>query len=299
MGRLLLRGLSIFLILVAIAWSNTPARAADGDMFIRFMARPTAPIAQGSPGHAFFCIILHLTAGIREDCFGFYPENLSKIFDGPGKLSNEFKKDSIQNVSITLEHKISEDTRKGIYDVLHRWAGQSYQLRVNNCMDLTIAVAERAGLRTPPRPRSTITLPTELLEGLKRLYWMGQWQSTEPQSRFQLDISASNKVGWAERNQSGAVLEIEVPLSPAEGEVRIERPNTARVMDHLGFQPTIRQQILAAGPRPSFLTMRRVDHRIEAQWNGLVVIKDEQAQLKELKQPGTTSPKPYTFDRIS
>src|SRR5260370_39512008 len=87
------------------------AAGAPGDIFVEFMARPTAPITAGTPGHAFFCLSYHLNTGAKEECFGFYPKDLTKAFDGPGVISNEFTKQAILNVSVSLSHKAYNTTR--------------------------------------------------------------------------------------------------------------------------------------------------------------------------------------------
>src|SRR5215475_3860344 len=86
------------------------AHSEEGGIYIEFMARPTAPITGHTPGHIFVCISLDLAPGIKEECFGFYPQDPLKAFDGAGTVSNEFKKPAIQNVSISLRHKINQTT---------------------------------------------------------------------------------------------------------------------------------------------------------------------------------------------
>ena len=282
----------VFLVLIALYAS--PAASADGDIFITFLARPAAPISEGTLGHAFFCIAYTLSHTVKESCYGFYPKNQFKVFDGPGMLSDEFTKDAMGHVSVSLQHRITQDSIRGIYDVLESFAGQGYKILVNNCADLLLAVAKRAGLRAPDR--KTSVLPTEVVEGLKKLYWQGQWQSNDTQARFRLDIHM-NSLDWSERNDNGVLLKVTVPFSPREGhKIRIERLIDASILAYLGYHPSLSAQIMGRGLKPSFLVMERVDQRIEAQWYELLVTMDTKANLHVLKQPGTSPAQPFTFD---
>lgn len=270
------------------------AQAAPGDVYIEFMARPTAPISQHTPGHVFFCISLQLNVGPKEECFGFYPQDPMKAFDGPGIISNEFKKAAIQNVSVSLTHKIDEDVRKSIYNEIGKWAGADYKLLVNNCKSLVSSIAQIAGLKVPIP--SAITLPTDYLQGLKSLYWIGQWSSTDPGSRFVLSITKDNMVSWHERGpETGKEVAKSVALVPTATGSRVSRENSQEVLAELGYQVAIIPQILAAGPRPSFMDLQRVGSKLIGQWNGLVVIKDAKGKFLRIEQPGVRAPKGFDF----
>lgn len=274
-----------------------PACAAPGDIFITFMARTTAPVTQQTLGHAFFCINLHLNNGEKEECFGFYPQSVMKALNGPGVISNEFKKAAIQNVSGSIDHKITESTRSAVYAEIQKWAGANYKLVLNNCGDFIYAVAAVAGLSRPDR--STLTLPTEFVQGLKDRYWTGSWGSSDAPTRFRLAITGTT-VNWAEKNpESGLSITKTVMLDMKnDGSAILSRPNTPDVLQELGYNPALIPQIAAAGPKPSFLKVRREDRRIIGEWNGLIVIKDAKGNFKQLHQPGATPPKRYDFDRI-
>jgi hypothetical protein len=264
-------------------------------MQIVFMARETKPISADTPGHIFFCIQVPLVAGLKEDCFGFYPDDPLKSFDGPGNIVNEFTMPAMGDVKASLSHRISADARKAAYDQLADFTGASYKLHVNNCIDFVFAVAKAVGLKTPNR--ATVTLPTEALAGMQSRYWEGSWQSDDPQTRFQFEIAGAS-AEWTERDTTGKALKVQVPFAAADDNVRVERPNSPQVLSHLGFQSTVAGEITAAGPQPSFFILRRIDDRLEGQWNGLVAIKDTAGHLKQLKQPGSTPAKAFTFSRI-
>jgi hypothetical protein len=275
----------------------TPGVPAQ-DISIEFMARPTAPISAGTPGHVFFCIGVPVGGGVKEECFGFYPQSPLKAFDGPGTVSNEFSRPAIGAVSTSLKHRIDEGVRSAVYTELKKWSGVDYKLVVNNCIDLVFGIAKATGLVTPNR--QTVLLPTDFVGGIKSLYWTGNWNSTDIDTRFRLQISGNNAVTWTERNSaSGQQLSKTSSLSlKSDGEAVVERPNSSDVLQLLGFQQNIIPSILAAGPKPSFLKLTRKGHRVLGEWNGIVVIKDAKGHFSQLKQPGASPAKNFDFDRI-
>jgi hypothetical protein len=126
----------------------------------------------------------------------------------------------------------------------------------------------------------------------------GRWQSPAPQRRFTVEFRGA-QVRWSERNTAGAVLTRDVPIRELpDGTFRIERPNDAAVLDFLGFQPTLRGQILARNPQPSYMILSLSGAELNGDWYGLLVTKDENAQLKELFQPGTRPPTRFLFARV-
>ncbi|MVZ97926.1 hypothetical protein EUU23_09425 [Sphingorhabdus sp. IMCC26285] len=268
---------------------------ADGDIFISFLARNASLVPPMSPGHVFFCIEMHLASGIKEDCFGFYPEDGANPLDGPGVITNEFNKPAIGVVEHSFRHRISSSGRRAIYALLPGYTDANYRLATINCIDFVSAIAGAAGLKLPPR--TNITLPREVVSGLRSLYWNGGWQSEDVQTRFQLEIVAPN-VDWTERNAAGQMLLVPAQFAPTDDQIKIERDNTLDVLAHIGFQPNVADQITAAGPRPSYLVLRRIDGRIEGEWSGLIATKDAAGNLEELKQPGTTPSKPFGFSRV-
>ena len=125
----------------------------------------------------------------------------------------------------------------------------------------------------------------------------GVWKSSDPGARFTLTI-AGDQVQWSERSATGQTLVRNATLTRTPGKgYRLERANDSGTLAFLGFSPSIQSAVQAAGPQPSFLDLRLNGDRMEGQWNGILVIKDAQAKFKELKQPGSTPPKPYTFGK--
>jgi hypothetical protein len=294
-----MRRCSVFLW--SLAWLLSIAQYAaadDGNIFIEFMSRPTAPITEGTSGHVFFCIRVQLITGLKEDCFGFYQKSGAKAFDGPGFVSNEFKKSAITRVSASLSHKIDENTRRAIYSEIQKWAGNDYKLLVSNCMDFALTIAKTAGLKVPDR--AVAKVPTEFVDNLRKLYWSRSWKSTDVSARFSF-VFDGNNVEWREVNpESKQTIKKTVPLKTnPDGSLTVERPNAPEVLQGLGYSAAIIPAIVAAGPRDSFITIRRLNNSISGEWNGLVVIKDKQGRFTALKQPGSFPSKHFDFDRLN
>jgi hypothetical protein len=54
------------------------------------MAAPAGYTAGLSVGHAFLRIVIDLNAGVKEDCFGFYPKTMSvEMFTGGSGLTKK------------------------------------------------------------------------------------------------------------------------------------------------------------------------------------------------------------------
>jgi hypothetical protein len=125
----------------------------------------------------------------------------------------------------------------------------------------------------------------------------GAWKTPLPERRFALEVSWG-KAKWTEMNAAGATLTREVELKELpDGTFRIERPNDAGVLAFLGFQPSLRAEILARNPRPSFMILTLIGSALRGDWNGLMVTKDSNARLRELIQPGSRPPRSFAFVR--
>jgi hypothetical protein len=126
----------------------------------------------------------------------------------------------------------------------------------------------------------------------------GQWESEAPERRFSLDIRAG-KVVWTERGATGTTLRREVALRELDdGAFRIERANDPEVLSFLGFQPSLRAEILSRSPQPSFLVLRLNGGVLRGEWNGIFVTKDAKAHLQSLVQPGVRPAKTLVFARV-
>ncbi|MBB6330858.1 hypothetical protein HNP24_001808 [Chryseobacterium sediminis] len=135
---------------------------------------------------------------------------------------------------------------------------------------------------------STLIIETKKVSGIK-----GIFKTPSPEQRFTLEIQ-DKTVKWTEKNSSGVTLTKEATIRELpDGKFRIERPNTEDVLTFLGFQPSLRAEILAKGPEPSFIIFYRNNEKMIAEWNGLIATKDANAHLKELIQPGVRPAKIY------
>jgi hypothetical protein len=133
---------------------------------------------------------------------------------------------------------------------------------------------------------------TKTVEGIS-----GRWQTPLPEQRFSLEFSGK-KVKWTEKNPSGTTLTKEVNISELpDGKFKIERPNTDEVLSFLGFQPSLRAEIIARNPQPSFIIFYWSGDKLIAEWNGLIATKDANAHLRELIQPGVRPPKIYELSK--
>jgi hypothetical protein len=126
----------------------------------------------------------------------------------------------------------------------------------------------------------------------------GKWDSADGDRRFRLEC-ADQSCDWIERSKAGSQLRRRATLAPtgAFGHARIERANDTEVLIFLGFQPSLRAEILARSPRPSFMNLTVGADGISAQWYGLSVKKNAQAKLEQLYQPGAKPPAAYSFVR--
>jgi hypothetical protein len=143
-----------------------PVHAAPGEIYLEFYGSPES---RTSPGHAFMCISLHLNAGTKEDCYGFYPQDITQILDGKGKVESELSRNDnrFKSVKVSSIHKVSDAQRREALGQIRRYAGERYDIIVNNCGDMMLDVAKAAGLKTPSR--GEFKRPITFVELLKRL----------------------------------------------------------------------------------------------------------------------------------
>lgn len=148
------------------------------------------------------------------------------------------------------------------------------------------------------RGRGSGTSVTQLSEAVTLPVLDGIWESDDAQRRFLLKIRGTS-VAWTERDAAGGELTRQLPMWFGDDAATISRANDAEVLAFLGFQPELRQQILARAPIPSFITLTIDEHGLLAEWFGVLAIKDKQDQLKTLVQPGDRKPKRFRLQRRS
>jgi hypothetical protein len=124
----------------------------------------------------------------------------------------------------------------------------------------------------------------------------GTWESDDAQRRFLLKIRGASAV-WTERDAVGGELTRQLPIWFGDDAATISRANDAEVLTFLGFQPELREQILARAPIPSFITLSIDDQALLAEWFGVLALRDRQGRLKTLVEPGARAPKRFRLQR--
>jgi len=149
---------------------SRPAAAAD-DIYLELMASRVSVINGEFTGHAFMCIELLLSSGIKEDCYGFYPkaDNMKGYVGGPGVVQSEFQKkpDRFSRVEQSVKTPITTAQRSKILGLVNDWDKADYSLTKQQCIDFISSVATAAGLKIPPR--NTTDFPLDFLKKLRSL----------------------------------------------------------------------------------------------------------------------------------
>lgn len=129
-----------------------------------------------------------------------------------------------------------------------------------------------------------------------RLPLYGTWDSNDPGRRWTLEF-VGGKCIWTERTSAGGILrrEVTVQRGADEEHFKISRENDAETLAALGFSPAIRAAVLSRSPQASYMTLYLTGAAISVEWNGLLVIKDDKANFKELRQPAQNPPKHFDF----
>ena len=123
-------------------------------------------------GHAFVCLQLRLSTGIKEDCYGFYPKGTtSTIVGGPGVVDSEFNfaerpMTRFSNVKVSVTKGVSLEVRAKILKLIQGWK-KDFELSSTNCVAFANAVADLAGLRIPSG--TGLTTPVNYVTHLRDL----------------------------------------------------------------------------------------------------------------------------------
>jgi len=127
--------------------------------------------------------------------------------------------------------------------------------------------------------------------------WDGAWTVTDTAKRFRLEIAGAD-VNWIERRQDGAELARQATMEEQGDFYVIRRNNDDAVLQFIGFgDAALRQAILAAGPKASYMVLSLADGKIAAKWNGIAVRKKPNGSFDSLIQPGTAPAKDFLFAR--
>lgn len=114
----------------------------------------SSPLSWKSPGHAFVCIGMQTGAGVKEECYGFYPSNKpDEVFIGAPGLSNEFQKNPgrFSDVKWSLKKPISDAQRRSFFALVDRVNAGSYKLFTNNCGDFVSSAVDIFGWHNVPK----------------------------------------------------------------------------------------------------------------------------------------------------
>lgn len=261
------------------------------------------------PGHA-FVVLGKEDAGAQlssVEAFGYYPErpgDLRAVFKKvPGVMADEFLRGTMAPTLVRLILKVNKSDFDVVEAVRRSWASRTdFQLIEQDCVTFVMDVARALKLRTPDRAGFN-NIPWNYVRKLadaneQSQYLDGVWESTDTAQRFRLEVTRSSCT-WTERGANGTELKRTVVVTNDAQGFRINRPNDADVLTFLGFQPSLRAEILAQSPQPSFLVLSRPEaDKIMGQWNGLLAIKDNSGRLRELKQPGSGPVKQFEFRRV-
>ncbi len=243
---------------------------------------------------------------IIEGAFGLYSKTNGSIIKAffskvPGEIADEFYKGSMTQDLIRLIIRVDKSDYDKTFAIKDTWEGRDdYQLLENDCITFSTLIANNLNLLIPVR--NATDRPWDYIIKILNFnnqsdFISGIWLSTDPINRFKLEISRTNCI-WTEKSQSGQTISRIVDIKVENNIKKIYRPNDNEVLTFLGFQNNIRGQILAHGANPSFIELKRIDtQNIQGLWNGIIIIKDNNANLKEVKQPGSTPAKQFDFKR--
>ncbi len=276
---------------------------ADGsNYYVVFCARRSDNVAT-KPGHAFVVWGKEDTGAAMSSqrAFGFYPEEgngLKAIFATvPGKLTDEAIKATPSNL---LTARIIVRTNKQAFEAsqsqIEKWKTSDYNLYERNCISFAKSVAMELSLKG--FPPDTAELPPTYFERLiteVNTAFGGNWKSTDAPGRFRLKIAGPN-VEWTEYGTGSLTKSSNATSASSSSQLRIERPNTDDVLTFLGFSnASLRAEILAKGPAPSFILLKRDGNKCVGEWHGLLVKKLANGHLDQIIQPGQNTPKFFDF----
>lgn len=239
--------------------------------------------------------------------YGFFPVEAADgkwtLLTGaiPGKVVQESLNQDVQ-VKLTLKVSSTQYARAEV--VRQAWADKKdYKLIESDCATFVEEVAKSLGLRSPDRGKLTsgTWFPSAFLLALVEMneqshFFQGRWESSDARKRWVLEFTDADCI-WTERSKTGASLTRTVAAKPVAGVLQIERPNDKDVLTFLDARSGVVDQILAAGPKASFMNVTRTSaSTLVVGWNGLAWELDKNDKLKTLIQPGTTPKTRAQFD---
>ncbi len=222
--------------------------ALVGDVFLEVLASPpgTFPVGQNwlTPGHAFVCISYHLSSGIKEDCFGFYPASSgNEAVIGGDSLNDEFQKnpDRFSNVSWSLKKKLGSTQRQSFFQIVNDANSRTFSLTKYNCGDFVFDAVQAIGwsnvskgLLPEPYVRDLVVVNTKRYKYLLN----GSFHRLERSNANWLQLNENGRVSntYVDRGHDGThimmddgprnVVEIRVPIKGGIAKERLYRRGT-------------------------------------------------------------------------
>jgi hypothetical protein len=235
--------------------------------------------------------------------FGFYPKDgidAQTILgsDVPGDIVAEsLESTNHQRISGRLIVQVNKEDFETAQARIAAWKTSDYNLYAKNCISFAKDVSSTIGLLGTDIPVDQIPANffTAMIKGVATRFG-GVWQSLDPAGRFRVEILGP-RVTWIENSANGQrVVKVQTTVTSTSTEIRIERTNDDATLAFLGFSSaSLRGQILATTPQPSFLTLRRNGSQLVGEWHGLLVKKRADGSLDSLVQPKDQPAKSFTF----
>jgi hypothetical protein len=283
--------------------ARTFAEASGAKYFAVFCARKSPDVTL--PGHAYVVWGKEdpATGMSSQEAFGYYNKvaTLDMIFgaDVPGELRDESIKPMPSLVTHRLIVSIDRDAFDEALGERAKWATGDYNLYKRNCISFSAAVARDLGLVGVPSEADTLpaTYLSDLIATVNPSN-SGNWNSSDLGKRFGLSIDGP-AVRWTERSGASDLQKnVTAKRGPDKRSFIIERPNTDDILRFLGFSDAaLRAEIIAAGPRSSFMIVRPKQGDLEGEWHGLIVKKKPNGRLDALVQPEQVPAKFFPFAR--
>ncbi|RYG87899.1 MAG: hypothetical protein EON59_06060 [Alphaproteobacteria bacterium] len=243
-----------------------------------------------------------------EQGFGLYPNGSlsggASLLIGP--VAGHLTREASMNSDVILSCRVSPSQFQKALALRDRWANtSSYELIIQDCVTFTFEVASLLGIKLPPRESvpDTIALPISLMTKTMNLnntedFSFGDWSSADPGRRWRLLLGAEDGT-WTERNAQGGQIDAPTRVSRlGDRRFRIERDNNDPILTYLGARPSVRQELLARGVRPSYMILERTGaDTFNADWYGVRWSLNAQNNLAAITQAGDAPPSSFQLKR--
>jgi hypothetical protein len=164
--------LPVTILFALIAGAHISSGQGVGNPILQIMGTSANWADSSVTGHAFVCIALPTNSGIKEDCYGFYPNGAAgSIFGGPGVVSSEFDFNAhpptrFSNIVNSVTKTITLQQRQNVLAAINGHP-TTYSLTSSNCVTFANELARAAGLKAPED--TSYTTPESYVAKLKAL----------------------------------------------------------------------------------------------------------------------------------